>query len=214
MGHTRQFLILLTLMFSIFAIGARAEINGRKVLDKAATFIRKSGDIRVSFAATSFRGTNEEGSIRGTLLLQGKKFQLNTPEMITWFDGATQWSYLTENEEVNITQPTEKEIQAVNPYVFLDLYKKGYSIEMKESTLRDTPTYEVHLVAQKAEIAAQEIFIDVRQSDFCPLCVRVRQEGIWNRISIWEFNGGQHFTDKDFTFPKEQYPDAELIDLR
>ena len=214
MRYTRQIAILLAFLLGALNIGVSAETTGRKVLDKAASFIRKSGDIRVEFAATSFRGTTEDGSVSGTLLLQGNKFQLNTPEMITWFDGTTQWSYLPENEEVNITNPTEKEIQAVNPYVFLDLYKKGYRITMQESTLRDMPTYEVHLVAQRAEIAAQELYIDVRKSDFCPLCVRVRQENIWNRISIRQFSGGQHFTAGDFTFPKEKYPEAELIDLR
>ena len=214
MHHTKLFPILLTLFLSTLCLPMNAEINGRKVLDNAASFIRKSGDIRVSFSATSFQGTTEQENVSGTLLIQGRRFQLDTAEMITWFDGKTQWSYLTENNEVNVTTPTETEIQSVNPYVFLDLYKKGYSITMKESTLRNVATYEVHLIAQRSDIAAQELFIDVRQSDFCPLCMRVRQDNIWNRISIRQFEGRQKFSDTDFTFPKERYPDAELIDLR
>ena len=205
---------ILTLCLGLASMTLFAETNGRKVLDTAAGKIRKSGNIRVDFNATSFNGTSEEGSIGGTLLLQGKKFQLTTPEMISWFDGKTEWTYLPENEEVNITEPTAKEIQAINPYVFLDLYKKGYDITMRQSTLRGVATYEVHLVAKRSDMAAQELYIDVRQSDYMPLCVRVRQDRTWNRISIRNFSGKQKFTDADFIFPREKYPDAEIIDLR
>ena len=215
MRHTRFLPTLLVLVIlSTLCLPTRAAISGRKVLDNAASFVKRSGDLRVSFSATSFQGTAEQESVSGTLLLQGRKFQLETTEMITWFDGKTQWSYLTENDEVHVTTPTEKEIQAVNPYVFLELYKKGYDITMKESTLRNTPTYEVHLLARHSDTAAQELYIDVRQSDYCPLCVRVRQDNLWNRISIRQFEGRQKFSDSDFTFPKERYPDAEIIDLR
>ena len=46
------------------------------------------------------------------------------------------------------------------------------------------------------------------------MCIRVRQDKDWHRISIRSFQGGQNFQDSDFTFPKAQYPTAELIDLR
>lgn len=205
---------ILTLCLALATASTFAENNGRKILDNAASKIRKSGNIRVDFTATSFTGSAEEASISGTMLLQGKKFQLVTPEMLTWFNGKTEWTYLPENGEVNVTEPTSKEIQAVNPYVFLDLYKKGYDITFRTATLRGTATWEVHLVANRKGLAAEELYIDVRQSDHMPLCVRVRQDNIWNRISVRNFAGGQKFTDADFTFPREKYPDAEIIDLR
>ncbi len=205
---------IFALCLAMFSTGIMAQKDARKVLDNAASKIRKSGNVKVDFTATSFTGTKEEGSISGTLLLQGKKFQLTTPDMVSWFNGKTEWTYLPENDEVNITQPTDKEIQAVNPYVFLDLYKKGYRISMKESSLRGTATYEVHLEAERSDMAAQELYIDIRKSDNMPLCVRVRQDKVWNRISVRNFQGNQKFTDADFTFPRDRYPDAEIIDLR
>lgn len=192
----------------------QAQTNGKKVLDNAASLIRKSGDVKAEFTATTFTGTTEQGSTSGTMLLQGKKFQLNTPEMITWYDGKQQWCYVPETEEVNLTIPTEKEMQAVNPYAFLNLYKKGFDITMRESTLRGEQTYEVHLLAQDARLSAQEIYIDVRRNDYLLLCIRVRQDKDWHRISIHSFQGGQKFQESDFTFPKEKYPNAELVDLR
>ena len=192
----------------------QAETNGKKVLDNAAAKIKKSGDVKAEFTATTFSGTTEQGSISGTMLLQGKKFQLSTPEMITWYDGKQEWCYVPETDEVNLTIPTEKEMQAVNPYAFLNVYKKGYSITMRESSLRGEQTYEVHLVAVDARYSALEIYVDVRRSDYGLMCIRVRQDKDWHRISIRSFQGGQNFQDSDFTFPKEKYPTAEIIDLR
>jgi len=192
----------------------QAETNGKKVLDAAASKIRKSGDMKVEFSATTFTGTDAQGSTSGTMLIQGKKFQLNTPEMITWFDGNKQWSYVPENEEVNLTIPNQKEMQAINPYAFLDIYKKGYDITVREASLRGQAIYEVHLLARKSEMSAQEVYIDVNQKDYALMCIRVRQGIDWHRISIQSCEGHQSFQDSDFTFPSEKYPNAELIDLR
>ena len=89
--------------------------NARKVLDAAASRIRKAGDIQVTFTATSFNGNTEQGRTEGTMLLKGKKMRMDTPEMKTWYDGTTLWSYMPQSGEVNVTTPTEKEMSVMNP---------------------------------------------------------------------------------------------------
>jgi hypothetical protein len=54
----------------------------------------------------------------------------------------------------------------------------------------------------------------VRKSDYALFCIRVRQGKTWNRISLETIQGGLKFSEADFTFKKEQYPDYEIIDLR
>lgn len=193
---------------------AHAQDNGEKILDQSASKIKKSGNIKASFTATTFDGLEEQGSISGTMLLQDKKFQMNTPEMVVWYDGKTQWSYMAENDEVNVSEPTRKELQVINPYAFIDLYKKGYNISMRQTTLRNQPIYEVHLVANRTDLATREIYIDVSKENFIPLCIRARQGQEWHRISIHSFEGKQKFSENDFKFQKDKYPTAEIVDLR
>ena len=188
--------------------------DATKILDSAASKIRKSGSVKVEFTASSSNSAGEQGKTSGTMLLQGKKFQLTTPEMITWFDGHTQWSYVPENEEVNITNPTETEIQVINPYIFLDVYKKGYDNSLRETKSGNQPSYEVHLQAQKEEMSTQEIYITVRKSDCSLLGIRARQSDVWTSITIKSIAGNQKFKDADFTFPAYIYPNVEVIDLR
>ena len=200
-------------MSCLLCIGIYAQ-DARKVLDATASKIKKGGDIQVTFTATSFSGTTEQGRTQGTMLLKGKKMQMDTPEMKTWYDGTTLWSYMPESGEVNMTHPTDKEMAVMNPYSFLNAYKKGYKLSIKESSLRGEATYEVHMLARYAGYMAQEVYLDIRRSDYTPLCVRVKQDGNWNRISIHEYKSHLKLADDLFRFDPAKYPDAEVIDLR
>ena len=110
--------------------------DARKVLDTTASLITGKGGIRADFKADSFAGGQLQGSTSGTMCLWGEKFQMTTPDMTTWYNGETQWSYVKANEEVNVSVPTPEERQGMNPYTFVNLYKSGYQYEMKETTLR------------------------------------------------------------------------------
>lgn len=203
------FIVLLSLC--TFTVSAQ---NATKILDQTAAKIKACGNVKLAFTATQFRGTNQLGSEDGTMLLQDKRIQLSTPLMTTWFDGKTQWNYIKKSNEVNVCEPTKKEMAAINPYTFLGMYKKGFRSTCKESTLRGQETYEIHLTARYKSMEAQEVYVDVRRSDFVPLCIRVRQDELWTRIALNAFEPNQQFSDADFTFPADQYPDALVVDLR
>lgn len=185
-----------------------------QVMDATASKIKKAGDVKVNFTATSFSGTTEQGRTSGTMCLQGKKMQLKTDDMLSWYDGKTQWSYMPQSGEVNVTNPTEREMANLNPYTFINHYKKGYKMTLKETKLRGKDVYEVHMVARYSGSLAREIYVDVAKSDYTPMCIRIKQDNDWNRITIHSIQGKQNFTDADFIFPKSEYADAEIIDLR
>lgn len=188
--------------------------SAKNILDATAAKIRQMGDVKATFTATSFNGTTEQASTKGTMLLKEKKMQLSTDDMKIWYNGKTQWSLISESGEVNVSTPTETEMANTNPYSFINLYKKGYKMKARQTKLRGKDVYEVHLVARNASNSTQEIYVDVTKKDYTPLCIRVRQNNDWNRISIHSLQGNQHFTDADFEFPKNEYPNVEIIDLR
>lgn len=204
---------LLTLFLFAFSLGAMSQ-KPMSILDATADKVRKMGDVKIAFTATTFVGSEESGAIHGTMLVSGKKLHLSTEDMKSWYDGKTQWSMLAGSGEVNVTTPTQKEIAAINPYSFISHYKKGYRLSMKKTNLRGKEVYEIHMTATKAQNPAQEIYVDIAAADHTPLCIRVRQDSEWNRISLLSLQGGMNFPDSDFTFPKEQYPNVEIIDLR
>ena len=203
--------IPLSLLASV--VSAQAQ-SARSVLDATAARMTESGCIRAQFKATQFRGITPESETAGTLLISGRKFQMKTPDITTWFDGKTQWAMLSDASEVNISEPTEEELAAMNPSALIYCYKKGYNYALRKTSLRGKPTYEVRLVAKNKKAAFSEIYVDVEQSTFNPLCFRAKQNGNWMRLSILSFQVNQSASDADFTFPAKDYPNAEIIDLR
>ena len=95
----RRNVFLLSLLCFLFLcprfLQARSDAKAREILDKTAAAFRQAQAVSITFG-----GTQE-----GTLLLKGNKFHLNTGDVETWFDGKTQWSYLRQNEEVNVSTP-------------------------------------------------------------------------------------------------------------
>ena len=186
--------------------------SAREVLDKTAGLITQSGGVKAKFKVTQFNGTTENGATTGTMWLQGRKFKMDTPDMITWFDGHTEWTMLKGSNEVNVSEPTEAEQQAINPYTFINIYKKGYALSLKESTLRGKPTYVVSMRAKRKR-AISNVIVDVDRNTFVPLCIRALRDGDWVRLAILSFSSG-NTSESTFTFPASDYPNAEVIDLR
>lgn len=208
----RIILLCLTLSLSTSVI-AQKDSQAKKVLDATAKKISTASGIEAAFKLTSFVGTTEQGSGTGTILLKGKKYQLNTGDQITWFDGKTLWSYSADIEEVNITIPTKKELAAMNPYSFIALYKKGYNYTMQRATYNGKEMYDVKLMAENKNSDIPEVIITITK-DYTPTCIRMRQGKNWSRITITKFNASKSFNDATFTFPASKYPDAEIIDMR
>ena len=188
--------------------------SARSVLDATAARMTQSGAVRAQFKATQFRGTTPESEARGTMLLSGRKFQMQTSDVLVWFDGTTQWAMQPGSGEVNVTEPTDEELATMNPSALVGIYKKGYNASLRKSSLRGKPTYEVHLSAKSRKATFSDIYVDVDQATSNPLCIRARQDGNWLRLSILTFETGVGTKEGDFTFPRKDYPDAEVIDLR
>ena len=112
----RRNVFLLSLLCFLFLcprfLQAQSDAKAREILDKTAAAFRQAQAVSITFG-----GTQE-----GTLLLKGNKFHLNTGDVETWFDGKTQWSYLRQNEEVNVCPPPPAEQESHNPELLLGPY--------------------------------------------------------------------------------------------
>lgn len=213
---TNKLLCIIGLNLIISSAKCQLQMEASKVLDKTAeAFIAQNG-IKADFKANYYTDGEIEGSAQGTICIQGKKLYVSTPEIITWFDGETQWSYVIENEEVNISTPTAEEQQTMNPYYFLNLYNDGYKFKIEETTLRGKDCYEITLTAKAKDKTPHDIILNIDMTDFSPMCIRTRmkKKNKWTRISIYNYEGGKSFPSYFFEFNQDNYPDVEIIDLR
>lgn len=197
---------IITLMLcSAMGITHGLAITAKQVLDKTAATLSNKGGISANFTMSS----KQYGNISGSITVKGRKFHASTPVATIWFDGKTQWTYMKKNDEVNVSTPNEAQLQAINPYNFIHLYKSGFSYTM---TAQGTG-YVVHLTATGAKNGIQEMYITVDKKSYVPSQVKMRQGKAWSTIDISGFtksNAG----DAVFRFNPKDYPQAEIIDLR
>ena len=192
--------ILQTLALLLLAVAASAQ-TARQVLDKTAAALSNKGGITASFSI--------KGGVSGTISVKGRKFQASTPQGIVWFDGKTQWTYVEQNGEVNVSNPTAAELQAINPYNFIHLYRNGYKAELKDVG----NLYQIHLVATGNGQSIGEMFIRVDKNTYAPTILSMREGKNWTTITVGSFKKA-NLADSYFTFPSKDYPQAEIIDLR
>lgn len=197
-------------------LAAQQQQEAKALLDKTAAAYTKAGGVKVDFQAKAFSKGREQGGAQGTIQLKGEKFLLKTAEASTWFDGRTQWSYLTGSDEVNISTPTPSELQSINPYALLQLYRKGYTYRLGATKRwNGQAVQEVELQASNSQEELSRIVLRIDPKSYQPLYIELQmRDKSRSEITITGYRSGLKYADSLFQFDRKQYPNAEIIDLR
>ena len=210
------FSVLIALL-SLPVIAQQQQSQAKAVLEKTAEAFKKAGGVRADFTLKAVNDGHLEGRENGIIQLKGEKFMLKTSETTTWFDGKTQWSYVAKNDEVNVSNPTQEELQQINPYTFLYMYQKGFSYKLGTmKTFHGKAIWVVVLTAKDKAQDLERITLYVTKEGYEPLYILLQQRAhpTRNAITVTSYQTGQKYADTLFTFDRKQYPSAEIIDLR
>ena len=210
----KNVLLICICLFGLALPLSAQKLDAQDILDRTATAFRQAGGIQADFTVQTYAKSILQGSSTGVIRLKGEKFLLDADGVKTWFDGRTQWSYLTNSDEVNISEPTPEELQSINPYALLSIYKQGYHMKLGKA-YGGKPAYEVILTASNRKQDLQCVIIYVTKDTLQPLCISMTQKGGNSvAIRITSYKTGESYNDNLFTFDKKVYPTAEVIDLR
>lgn len=202
----RFFTIMTTICLSfatVFAAGNTSS-DAKKILDKAVSKVNVKSGATANFTISGGKIGNQSG----TISIKGNKFQASTASAIVWFDGTTQWTYVKKNDEVNISTPNAAQQSSMNPYTFINIYKKGYNLSVENTASGK----QVHLTAQNKNASIKEMYILVDAS-YNIKQVKMKQASGWYTVSISNLKS-KNLSDAAFKFNAKDYPKAEVIDLR
>ena len=191
------------LMLMSISIYAQNAAQARKILDKTAAVIGRKGG-----ASANFTVSGKYGNSSGTISIKGNKFNARTPQAVVWFDGKTQWTYMKKSQEVNISTPTEAQQQSMNPYKFINIYKNGFKLGVKNVS----GGWQVHLYATNQKRTIKEMYVTIGKN-YYPKTIKMRQSNGWTTINVSNFKP-KNLSDSMFRFNAKDYPHAEVIDLR
>lgn len=198
----KLFLVFLALVLTAGTFAQNAT-QARKILDKTAAIVGRKGG-----ASANFSVSGKYGNSSGTISIKGNKFNARTSQAIVWYDGKTQWTYMKNSQEVNVSTPTEAQQQSMNPYKFINIYKNGFKLGMKNVS----GGWQIHLYATNQKRTIKEMYITIGKN-YYPQTIKMRQSNGWTTIKVSNFKA-KNLSDATFRFNSKDYPHAEIIDLR
>jgi outer membrane lipoprotein-sorting protein len=205
----------LTIVLIPFFVVAQT-ISPDAIIEKTSRLYEEWGGMEVKYSAHIFHEQNAASeSFEGTIRMKKDKFVLTRPDMITWFDGTTQWTYLAHGEEVNIMTPTGEDLRFLNPMRLFRDYKKDFNVSfIGESTSANArPAYDLALIPKKRE-EIERIEMQIEKNTSLPVkFVLAMRNQIRLTVSINEMKADTP-SDVIFSFPSASYPDVEIVDLR
>lgn len=143
----------------------------------------------------------------GDLTIKGNKFRMTLGVNETKFDGKTQWVFVSEFNEVSITEPTTDELKEINPLAMIEHYvEKDRISEGEDGAINFYPT-------------------DPKSSEYFRIELRLNKSNLPTRLVIHQKNGDKitlvwdslnkaKVDDAYFYFDVAKYPNVEVNDLR
>lgn len=191
--------------------------EARRILDKAYNLYEQSKGIKLSFSMTMTEANGTKHPAQsGIALIKANKFKIETEEMETWFDGKTQWVLMQETNEVNVSNPTSKEVASISPLALLGMYKNGYALGIPATkTLQGKTAYQIGLSPTNPQGDFKHISVWIDKQSYSVLQVTLTMKNnSKSNIDIGNYNSNNNFPDATFVFNKSLHPNAEIVDLR
>ena len=182
--------------------------SASQILDKAVSKLSKASTVNCKFRITA-----DKNNINGAFKSKGRKFFLDTPVGKTWFDGSRMWTANPKTKEITLVSPTSDEINEVNPFAYLDNYKKKYITGL--SKRKDNNNYLVLLNPRSKKDPVKAVEIAINKNTFLPVrfIIRDRNDKV-STVYIDALSLSVKNKDNLFECPTGSMSDYEVIDLR
>ena len=206
------------LVFALFTVSAWAQYDP-KALETLDAMSKKYKSIEAFEANIVCNMSNEVDKIneefKGKITVKGNKFRVALPEQEIFNDGATQWTFLPEPNEVNIDN-YDPSSDDVNPSKILDMYKKGYKyLYIGDKTDGGVLCEEIDLVPDKkdAQYFKIKMFISKKDKNIQSWTM-FNKSGDRYKYTITKFTPGVKVDDAFFQFDVKKHPNVNVSDLR
>jgi len=201
--------LLFSFQFSAAQNNPQAEQILTDLLSSAKTNAIKT-DFKLS---VTDKNTPSGQIVTGYFTLKGSKFVLDMDQMKVWFDGKTQWSYIPQNKEVSITEPTEKELSETNPMAILSGYKTKCTIRFSKT--KSTQNYCIEMIPKATKTDITKIEVQVNKTNLNLFSIKLtNKNGNTTLLTLSNFQKGIKATDNFFVFNSSRFKGVVENDLR
>ena len=203
----KSILILICYPFFIFSQDNKA----KSILDLLSNKTKSYSSIKAEFTNTfSNTITDLNESQSGTIYLKENAYKLELESQIIISDGETNWIYLIDEKEVNITEIDDEENE-LNPSKIFTIYEDGYNYKFINE---GSNVYQINLIPKESSpFSKVELFINKHKMQISSFNM-IDKQGSNYKYTIDSFETNIEFNNDFFIFNTKEYPEVEVIDLR
>ncbi len=214
-----RIITLFVSLFVVLAVSAQSDQNAKSLLEQTSKKMQSYASMSANFVFTmenSRMNIKEENS--GSLLLKGKKYQVNLPDlgMKVYSDGKTVWNLMEAAGQVMITNVGDDSQGGIDPSAIFNIYQEGYTFKFVEDKQEGGKT-----------ISYVDLFPDDKNAEFSKIRVGVDKSGLMvqslithgkdgNQYGIYvrDYKTGLAIADSEFVYDKTKHRNIEEIDFR
>lgn len=198
---------------SIFVINAQHNTDVERIINNfTESFRTRSVRSEFTLKISEKNGVNSQ-QISGLIVLNANRFFLQTDELTVWFDGKTQWAYLENSDEVNITEPTAEELAATNPVAIISAFKSVSKIQFSKLKSQTNHIIELIPTNKKADFSKVEIQLNKTSGNLHVIKIAYKN-GMKNELTFKNYQKNITVNPGMFVFDKAKYKGAVMNDLR
>ena len=198
---------------SIFAISAQNNADAERLINNFINSV-KSEAVRSDFTLKiSEKNAVHSQQFSGIVVLRANQFYLEMDELMVWFDGKTQWAYLKESNEVNITEPTEEELAEINPIAIISGLKSISAVQFGKVKNQMNHIIELTPKNKNATFTKSEVHINKSSGHLAAINIKYKN-GTNHELVLKNYQKNVPIKQKTFVFDKGKFKGAAINDLR
>ena len=209
---------LFTLVLILVNLWGYTQTNqkAKLILDKVSETTKSYKSITANF---EFIMENAEVELKetnlGALIIQAEKYKLSINGVEIFSDGKTQWTYIKDAEEVNITEAGISDEGAINPATIFTIYEEGFNyVYLGEFVKGSVKTYKIDLIPTE-EKNFSRVILEINQNNYQIIgATMFGTDGNTYTINVKNLDTSKQYTASTFIFDSQKYPKVDIIDMR
>jgi outer membrane lipoprotein-sorting protein len=213
----KNVILTISLMLISYCLSAQNDEKAVELLDQTAAKIEKYNSLQLEFVMYVENSQSmKQESHSGKAIYKSGNYKLDLMGQIVFSDGKTNWTYLKDADEVNITLNSQAE-NMLDPKTLLKDYKDYYKIKyISDKFEKNRPLVEIDLYPIKFDDKKYSrivLKIDKTKNQIYS-AKYVGKDGVNYLIEINKFVENPSISDADIKYNDSSFPDAEIIDMR
>ena len=212
----KSFSLLLLAASLALPVAAQQDPKAGKILDQMSAKYQALKAFQANFTQTLENpGAKVKQNINGDITVSGQKFRLKISGQEVITDGKTTWTYLKNENEVNISD-SDPDTQEMSPSMIYTMYKKGYKYNYVQQVTEGGEALDViELAPENRQNDVFKVRLKVRQKDTSVKSWQVyKKSGNQYTFYIKKFQPNPPTNAGTFAFDKAKYKGVKVVDLR